>query len=572
MKKIWKNKKVLIVVLILGVIFGNVIFNKLTATPIEEVPYYEFTQMVEDDKVQEIKINLSASSFTFVDDKNNQYKTSNPRNESFKSDLLNKKIKVTEISSLEISAIVNLFVQGLFILIIFKTITSLKPNMKNKKGTQIKDYPDINLDDVIVPVEVKNDIQTLIDFVKNPKIYTNKGASLPKGVILYGPPGTGKTLIAKAIAGQAKIPFYSISGSDFVEMFVGVGAKRVRELFDDARKNAPCILFIDEFDAIGRKRGANNSTEADNTINALLTELDGFNESTGILTIAATNRIEDLDPALIRSGRFDKHIKISVPMTKEERLDIIKIHSKNKTFDESVDFNNVAKLTFGFSGAEIETLLNEATINSVLNKHDRISQSDINKAFNQIVLQGHQNKKINKDKDLDEISRIAYHEAGHAIVSKLLCKENVSMISIVATTTGAGGYTISMPDNYNILTKDDLENKIRSLYAGRAAEVVAGYGISAGASNDIEKATSIIKAMYTEFGMGDNYILNTKILNMNDDVQIINEIKNAANTIYKETEMFLTEHMSLLKKVVDKLIEKETLDEDDLTSLFLNEK
>lgn len=455
------------------------------------------------------------------------------------------------------------------VLIAFVILTTVNKTIGGKKDNKVAILPEIKLKDIAGMKEVKKDISILIEFLKNPKLFTDKGAKMPRGIIFYGDPGTGKTMLAKAIAGEAGVPFYSIAGSDFVEMFVGLGAKRVRELFEKARSSGPCIIFIDEIDAVGSKRGQDSNSEKDQTINALLAELDGFSTQDEILVIAATNRLDDLDPALIRSGRFDKHIKVPLPLTKDERRAIIDIHRVGKDFDETADFNQLAKMTIGLSGADIANILNESVIDSIMLGKEKVDGDSLDNAFYKVILRGHRKEAGNGDKSANETKLVAYHEAGHAITARLLCRQSVPMVTIIGTTTGAGGFTISLPENIGIVTVDELENKAVECYAGRAAEEIAGFARSTGASNDIEKATSLISNMHTTYGMYDS-LINSHVLSggYDESAEHINEVKETADKLYKRTLVFLREHEALLQGLAEALIEKETLDEKELDMLI----
>ena len=435
------------------------------------------------------------------------------------------------------------------------------------------DIPNINLKNYIGNEEVKKDVTQVIDFLKNPSKFEKMGAEMPKGMIFYGPPGTGKTLLAKVIAGEAGVPFLSLSGSDFVEMFVGVGAKRVRELFELAKANSPCIIFIDEIDAIGKKRGGASpgNDERDNTINALLKELDGFTERSKIIVIGATNRIDLLDDALIRPGRFDKLIAIEKPQTNKERLDLIRHYSKNKPIDKEVSFESIAKQTIGFSPVDIKNLLNESSLIAISKNKKIISKEDIEKAYIQIILKGH--LKENSEKEKKELELIAWHEAGHAVVGKLLGM-SVPKVTIVPSTTGAGGLTLFTPKS-GLLSRKDLENEVMKSYGGRIAEFLLlgnESEITTGASNDIEKASSIIKNMVTEYGMSKKFgFLNLETLNI-DKKDLLQECISISKNIYNNTLKLLSENKTILQDVANLLLEKETINEYELDEILNKRK
>ena len=413
--------------------------------------------------------------------------------------------------------------------------------------------------------ELKPDLYRLVDCLKNPKKYEELGARMPKGVILYGPPGTGKTLTAKAIAGEAGVPFFSMCGSDFMEKYVGVGASRVRDLYKKARKAAPCIVFIDEIDAIGGSRGQDSSGERDQTINALLAELDGFKSGENILTICATNRLDILDPALLRAGRFDLKLAIGLP-DKDGRIAILKLHSKNKKLSEQVNIEDLAKKTIGFSGAELENLLNESALIAANENKAFIDNDDIENAFFKIIMDG--NKK--KRKEIDEDTYLtAWHEAGHTLATKLLTKDSVSTVTIVQSTSGAGGVTFMAPDEKNLPSKKYLRNKIKIDYAGRAAEEIYlgnSDDITTGASQDIKQATSVIKSYIGAYGMGNKGLIDIKQLTSQYD--IVEEAGELSNVLYQETLDLLRENIDKLRSLAERLVEKETLYEDEINEIL----
>ena len=442
----------------------------------------------------------------------------------------------------------------------------VQPKEKSKEGV-----PDVNFDNLQGCQELKKNVQEIISYLKNPEKLVDIGARMPKGIVLYGPPGTGKTLTAKAIAGTAGVPFISASGSDFVEMYVGVGAKRVRDLYAKAREKAPCIVFIDEIDAVGAKRGDTNNGERDQTINALLTELDGFAGSEGILTICATNRLDMLDPALIRSGRFDLHLAVPLP-DKTDRLSILKIHARDKKIAEDVDFNLLAAKTIGFSGADLETLLNESALTAVSKNKDFIDNDDIDRAFFKIVMKGDRKENISL-RDKEELNIVAYHEAGHALISKLICNEEVPMVTIISSTSGAGGVTFRNPKETSLFSKKHLRNLIKVAYGGRAAEQIY-YGndedITTGASNDIKQATEMIYNYICTYGMGNEGMINMDMIaraGVLPDKTIDNMIE-LSNTIYEETLSFLRNNKPLLVEVANELLKRETLNDEDINIII----
>lgn len=575
LKNFFKNKWVHIAFVFLLAFFILSKVNIFEKTEIVEVPYTEFEKMVQEKSVQEAIINFNEAKFVFTDQKGNIYKTDNPRSQGFKAYLLKNDVKVTEksdaspvLSSL-ISTVLSLVLWiGVFAFLFrgtFKTMSPIQNEASKKIATS-----DVKFSDVAANHESKQDMINLVNFLKNPKKYIEAGATMPKGVIFYGPPGTGKTLMAKAIAGEAGVPFFSISGSDFVEMYVGVGAKRVRELFKEAKKHAPCVIFIDEIDAVGGKRGyANSHSEREQTINALLNEMDGFNGSEGILVIAATNRLEMLDEALIRPGRFDRHIAIELPDLKG-RLEILQLYARNKKFADDVDLEQIAKTTIGFAGSDLKTLLNEATIIAVDNGRDYITRDDIDKALYQMIMQGHA-KEDREDRKEEEIELVAWHEAGHAVAAKLLTDKSVPKVTIVPSTSGAGGVTFITPDKMGLHSKEDLVNDIKINYAGRIAEYLLlgdESKVTTGAASDIKQATKKIRAMIESYGMTDSF----GMLNLNDlDVDgklVVEEAKKMSKEIYEETLDLLSKNKHLVEAVAKALMEKETIEEKELDEIL----
>lgn len=576
-KKIEKlNTKYMIAILIvlIAVVSSLGYYLKTHEEP-KDVSYVKFEKWVEQDKVKEVYINLNSPTFTFKLNNKKLYQTDNPKEESFKKYLLVNKIKVAELDSNTklviintISFVIRFALIALILLYIMDKLTRNMGKMDSMKTDE--QIPTVKFDKVAGNEEAKEEMQYLVEFLKNPKKYTDKGAKLPKGVVFHGPPGTGKTLLAKAIAGEAEVPFFSISGSDFVEMYVGLGAKRVRELFKTARKNSPCIIFIDEIDAVGTKRGIGNDSEKDQTINALLNDLDGFNGSEGIIVITATNRLDTLDDALIRPGRFDKHIAVKLP-DKKDRIEILKVYARNKKMADDISFDELAKLTIGFSGAGLESLINEATILSVTRNHNVITQQDIDDAYFKIVMQGHK-KKNQKDRKKDELELVAWHEAGHALVAKLLANQEVPKVTIISSTSGAGGVTFITPNSNPFPSKIDMMNEVKILYAGRIAEFILRGNelmITTGASSDIEQSTAIINDYITKYGMSEKFgLINPTNLNIQPENAILDEAVMISKQLYEETLTFMKKHKEALKLIATALLEKETLTEEELDTIL----
>lgn len=444
------------------------------------------------------------------------------------------------------------------------------PAVSSLAGDDIKtsreDVPKVRFSDVEGIEELKQDVVRLVDCLKSPDKYMRIGARPPKGVILYGPPGTGKTLIAKAIAGEAGVPFISAVGSDFVEKYVGVGAARVRDLYKKARKSAPCIVFIDEIDAVAGQRGSSENSERDQTINALLSELDGFKVTDNIITICATNRLDMLDSAFKRAGRFDLKLAVGLP-DKTSRINILKIHSRDKLLSDDVDLKAIANKTVGFSGAELEALLNEAALIAVTHNNLSITPTDVNDAFFKIVTQG--NKK--RREKITEVNRIvAWHEIGHTLASKLLTDDTVSSVTIVGSASGAGGVTFRAPNEDNQLqSKKYLESSIMVMYAGRAAEELY-YGnsddITVGARQDIVQATSLIKDYLGIYGMGSKGMLDISQFSR-DSLSILDESTVLSNKLYTQVLSLLETNRGIMEVMVEALIDKETLEEDEINDL-----
>lgn len=442
----------------------------------------------------------------------------------------------------------------------------------------------VTFDDVAGLKEEKEELEEIVDFLKNPQRYIQVGARIPKGVLLEGPPGTGKTLLAKAVAGEADVPFFTISGSDFVEMFVGVGASRVRDLFEDAKKNSPCIIFIDEIDAVARRRGTGmggGHDEREQTLNQLLAEMDGFDTSKGILILAATNRPEVLDKALLRPGRFDRRIIVDKPDLKG-RLETLKVHSKDVMMDETVDLDALALATAGLVGSDLANMINEAAINAVKNGRKFVNQSDLFDAFELVAVGGKEKKdRVMSDKERKIVS---YHEVGHAMVTALQKNtEPVQKITIVPRTMGALGYTLQTPEEEKYLqTKDELLAKITTYMAGRAAEVLVFQSATSGAANDIEQATAIARAMVTQYGMSDKfgmmclatvenqYLDNRAGLICGEDTaaQIDKEVLAIINHAYDEAIRLLTENREVLDHIAEYLYEHETITGKEFMKIF----
>ncbi|MDD3840497.1 MAG: ATP-dependent zinc metalloprotease FtsH [Clostridia bacterium] len=456
---------------------------------------------------------------------------------------------------------------------------------KSRAKMHTDDKKRVTFSDVAGADEEKEELKEIVDFLKSPKRYVELGARIPKGILLMGSPGTGKTLLARAVAGEAGVPFFSISGSDFVEMFVGVGAARVRDLFDQAKKNSPCIVFVDEIDAVGRHRGAGlggGHDEREQTLNQLLVEMDGFGVNEGIIIIAATNRPDILDPALLRPGRFDRQVVVGVPDVKG-REEILKIHSRGKPLAKSVDLSVLAKRTPGFTGADIENLMNEAAILSARKHKKVVEMEELEEAITRVIAGPEKKSRIMSDKDK---KLVAYHEAGHAVVAKLLPNADpVHQVSIIPRGR-AGGYTLTLPeeDKY-FISKSELMDEIVQLLGGRVAESLVLNDISTGASNDIQRATNIVRKMVTEYGMSENLgpitfgtkqdeIFLGRDFSQNKDYSekvaalIDEEIKTIIENAYRKAERLLKENINKLHNVAQSLLEREKLDVEEFEEVF----
>lgn len=489
------------------------------------------------------------------------------------------------LSSILVPLILYAALFGIFMVVLRKSAGAQGQalNFGKTKANQVRDIK-VRFNDVAGAEEEKQELQEIVDFLKHPKKYTDIGARIPRGVLLVGPPGTGKTLFAKAVAGEANVPFFSISGSDFVEMFVGVGASRVRDLFDQAQKNMPCIIFIDEIDAVGRQRGAGlggGNDEREQTLNQLLVQMDGFEANSSIIVMAATNRADILDPALMRPGRFDRQIYVNVPDVKG-REEIFKVHSRNKPLASDINFKSLARLTSGFTGADIENILNESAILAARANRKLITMKDISEAVNKVMAGPAKKSRLVTESD----KRItAYHESGHAIVAKLMkhC-DDVHEVSIIPRGMAAG-YTITLPENDdNHMTKGKLLDDIAMMLGGRAAEELVIKDISTGASNDIQRATQLARKMVTEWGMsesiGNMYLGSSEEVFLGRDYQthlnyseevaakIDEEVKIIIDTQYQVALNILKENRSIMDAMVKALYEKETIYEDEINALF----
>lgn len=566
----WTLGIMLMVLMAVGIFNGKAIIQKFKNNTPKEVKYEEFLKMTNKKNVKKIVWSEKKDAFTFYDKAKKPYSTENPKYEDFKKDMLEKGIEVKEIGGLSnyetpIMIIVQLAMYGVFFGLLFKT-SGIGAGLSDRKEKDAKS--DVKFSDVAGLEEVKEDLMTVVDFLKNPDEYKEAGAEIPKGVLLYGPPGTGKTLLAKAVAGEAGVKFKAVSGSGFDEKYVGVGASKMRKLFDDAKNNAPCIIFIDEIDSMGGRRHSKQNSYDRQTLNTLLSEMDGFDGSGGVVVIAATNRIEDLDPALTRPGRFDNHFAVSLPATAKERKIIINLYAGNKKFADDVDMESFAKETMGSSPATIKTVLNEAAIIATRKNKGIITREILDEAWMKQLMEGH----LKKNGEKDNVELVAWHEAGHALAG-LLMGQDLTKASIIPSTSGAGGATFITPRKLGLFTVKELREQVVMLYSGRNAEAVLAekngedLGITTGASNDIEKATGIIKKMITEYGMNENFgLLNLEELEIKPDV-IAKEAVNLSKELCSESYKLMMDNADTLKKIAEALIEKETLTGEEIRKI-----
>jgi len=584
------------------------ISNSISHASTQEKSYSDFIKQLDKGNVKSVEFDSYEIDYKLVDDGHKDYDITYYTGRVADDELVPtlKKAKTSEGKSIEIKAaipdntstwIFNIlsFIVPLILLWVLLAFVSKKMGGsmgmgvgKSTAKVYVEKSTGVNFKDVAGQDEAKESLQEVVDFLHNPKRYTDIGAKLPKGALLVGPPGTGKTLLAKAVAGEAGVPFFSLAGSDFVEMFVGVGASRVRDLFKEAQKMAPCIIFIDEIDAIGKSRDSRyggGNDEREQTLNQLLAEMDGFDTSKGLLILAATNRPEVLDKALLRPGRFDRRIIVDKPDLKG-RLETLRVHSKDVKMDESVDLDALALATAGLVGSDLANMINEAAINAVKNGRQLVNQSDLFEAFELVAVGGKEKKdRVMSDKERKIVS---YHEVGHALVSALQKNtEPVQKITIVPRTMGALGYTLQTPEEEKYLeTKDELLAKITTYMAGRAAEVLVFNSVTSGAANDIENATKIARAMVTMYGMSDKFgmmclatVQNQYleggaglICGENTASQIDDEVLSIINSSYAEAMKLLDENREILDSISDYLYQKETITGKEFMKMFRDMK
>lgn len=594
-----KNKQSLLVVVIclmMGLIVVN-LFSILTKNQTNQINYSEFIEKVNDGEVKEVVIKSDTLEITLKEQKimGQPVKVYTTMSESL--DELTKRLEKADVTfgreqpSPVAEVILSLLGMVIPIVVMIFLLSFMFKRMnggimggvgKSKAKAYVQKETGITFKDVAGQDEAKESLQEVVDFLHNPGKYTAIGAKLPKGALLVGPPGTGKTLLAKAVAGEAHVPFFSLSGSDFVEMFVGVGASRVRDLFEEAKKNAPCIIFIDEVDAIGKSRDSRygGNDEREQTLNQLLAEMDGFDTSKGLLILAATNRPEVLDPALLRPGRFDRRVIVDRPDLKG-RVSILKVHAKNVSLDETVDLEGIALATSGAVGSDLANMMNEAAILAVKNGRSAVSQKDLLEAV-EVVLVG----KEKKDRILSTEERkiVSYHEVGHALVSALQKdSEPVQKITIVPRTMGALGYVMHVPEEEKFLnTRKELEAMLVGYLGGRAAEEIVFDTVTTGAANDIEQATKVARAMITQYGMSDRfglmglaetqnqYLDGRAMLNCGDSTatEIDHEVMKLLKKSYDEAKRLLSENRDVMDKIAEFLIQKETITGKEFMKIF----
>ena len=600
MKSNWQTITMLVVAAILTFIVVSSMNNYLNSKKRQELSYNEFVQMVEAGEVDSIKV--GSTEITVIPKKGNTKYSQNldyyvvrlEGDYDFVNRILDNNVvtnREKSDSSTLLLVLLNYAVPFLFLLFLMNFTMKrmggggIMGVGKSNAKMYVQKETGITFKDVAGEDEAKESLTEIVDFLHNPGKYTKIGAKLPKGALLVGPPGTGKTLLAKAVAGEAHVPFYSLSGSDFVEMFVGVGASRVRDLFKNATENAPCIIFIDEIDAIGRSRDSRmgGNDEREQTLNQLLSEMDGFDSTKGLLVLGATNRPEVLDPALLRPGRFDRRVVVDKPDL-NGRINILKVHSKDVLLDESVDFKEIALATSGAVGADLANMMNEAAINAVKHGRNAVSQKDLFEAV-EVVLVG----KEKKDRIMSKEERriVSYHEVGHALVSALQKhSEPVQKITIVPRTMGALGYVMNVPEEEKYLnTKKELEARLVELMAGRAAEEIVFETVTTGAANDIQQATNLARAMVTQYGMSDKVgmiqyggddnevfigrdLAHTKSYGNGVADTIDSEVKRIIDDCYQKATDIIKQYDYVLHSCAALLIEKEKINQEEFEALF----
>lgn len=603
MNEVKKPRKPLIyyytIVLIAIILFNFLAMPLISGARVKEVDYGTFITMTENKEIGKVEIQAQENQIVFTDkDEKQVYKTGMVDDPDLTQRLYDSGAKFSGEIIEQMSPLLNIFLTWILPILIFVGIGQFMykklmekaggPNSmafglgKSNAKVYVKSSEGIKFSDVAGEDEAKESLAEIVDYLHDPSKYKEVGASMPKGILLVGPPGTGKTMLAKAVAGEANVSFFSMSGSEFVEMFVGMGAAKVRDLFKQAKEKAPCIVFIDEIDAIGKKREGNigENDEREQTLNQLLTEMDGFEENSGVIILAATNRPESLDPALTRPGRFDRRVPIELPDLKG-REEILRVHAKKVKASQNIDFGKIARMASGASGAELANIVNEAALRAVRNGRKTVTQEDLEESI-EVVIAGYQKKNaILTDK---EKMIVSYHEIGHALVAaKQSHSAPVQKITIVPRTSGALGYTMQVDEgNHYLMSKEEIENKIATYTGGRAAEEIIFGSVTTGASNDIEQATKLARAMITRYGMSDDFgmvaleTVNNQYLGGDAslvcsaetqtliDKQVVELIKKE----YEKAKKILTENRSKLDKLAQFLYEKETITGEEFMEIL----
>ena len=604
MKQVQKPKKPIIfyyvIALIVILLLNLLLFPRLLEPKVTEVDYGKFLQMVDNNEISEVQIQSNEIIFSDKSSPANYYKTGVMNDyklvdrlyeagiTEFGTPIIEQMSPLMEFLLTWVIPIVVMVALGQWLM---KRMTSkMMGGMgnamsfgKSNAKVYVQSETGIKFADVAGEDEAKEILQEIVDFLHNPKKYEEIGAKMPKGALLVGPPGTGKTLLAKAVAGEANVPFFSISGSEFVEMFVGMGAAKVRDLFQQANEKAPCIVFIDEIDTVGKKRdggGFSGNDEREQTLNQLLAEMEGFDGKKGVVILAATNRPDSLDPALLRPGRFDRRVPVELPDLKG-REEILKVHAKNIRVGDNVDYNAIARMASGASGAELANMINEAALRAVRDGRKFVTQADLEESV-EVVIAGYQKKnKIMTDK---EKLIVSYHEVGHALVAALQSHSApVTKITIIPRTSGALGYTMQVDeDEHNLMSREELENKIATLTGGRVAEDLVFHSITTGASNDIEQATKVARAMITRFGMNEEFgmVAFETVTNQylggdtslacseSTAAQIDEKVVAAVRKQYDKAEQLLKDNMPKLHELAKYLYEKETITGDEFMEIL----
>ncbi len=585
MKTDKKRKLLLVSVLFLLIVLAAYMFiNSYNHEKPKKISYTAFLEHVKNGQVLEISLNNSPTVTGKLKD-GTEFVTDNPRSENFKEEMLLYNVNVVESSNMGlidriIPLILMLGAIGMVVYLVRNGSKQAEKEMENMANIDVVDTLSnkVTFNDIAGNEEAKESLKELVDFIKEPEKYSKYGARLPRGVLLYGPPGTGKTLLAKALASEAGVPFYAASGSDFVQVYAGLGASRIRSLFKKAKQSGKSVIFIDEIDALGKARKGGNSNlgseEGDRTLNALLTEMSGFKENEGIIVLAATNRIDTLDEALLRPGRFDRQIEVGLP-DKNGRLAILKIHSKNKPLSEDVDLERIARETVYFSGAQLENLMNEAAMIAARNKDKLITMEHIDKAFLKVLVG--EEKKDRSYISLRDKKITAYHEAGHALIAKKISKHNrVTRVSIIPSTKGMGGFSLNIPPDRIYQSKKDIIENIMISLGGRAAEeIIFGKdNITTGASSDLKKATEMVLAMIGTYGMDDELgLLSYEVMansNLLPGSSLIKRGKEILDNLYNKTKNMLIENVEYLHALANKLMVEESLDEKEIDEVINN--